>query len=137
MANNVVSAEVAEMDVTQWLDYKKTSKKEREAYKGMVDLLIEAVEEGYLEFNHDTKKVTHHLKFPLEFEVTTSKLEYAYRINTGDVTPFMRNVKAGDVAETYNAHIVALTKAPIGIIRALDTEDKKIAGAIAVFFMAS
>lgn len=130
-----VSRDVATQEIESWLDYKKVNSRKRESYQEQIDTLIDGVCDGALTLNPDTHALTHHLKFPLEAEVTTTSLDYAPRIKMKAVHQNMQGTKAGDADGRVCAYIATLTGKPKDVIKAMDTEDYSIAQAVAIFFL--
>lgn len=129
-----VALEVAEVEVTKWLDFKKISQAKREANKESIDTLIGYVCEGVLSITDD-KKIIHELMFPLEKEQPLGKLEYKPRIHAGAIQRHLQGVKGNDVDGRLTAYAAGIAGQPKEIIKALDTEDYSIAMSVAVFFM--
>jgi hypothetical protein len=130
-----INFEQAEAEVKIWLDYKKVGDKKREANKDSIESLIEAVCEGNLTLDLETKVFTQHLKFPTEGEMPMSSLEYKPRIKIQTVHHHLQDVKVTDMDGRILAHVAALTSKPKALIKSLETEDYSIAMAIAVFFV--
>jgi hypothetical protein len=134
---NLVSKEVAELEVTKWLDFKKVSETKREANKESIKSLCEAVSDGSLTLNDDNKFI-HKLKFPIENNegiVTVSELKYKPRLTTKNVKPYLSSVKATDVDGRIMAYVCALTENSTNIIAEIDTEDYSVCQSIAIFFL--
>lgn len=131
---NKVARELAETEVTKWLDTKKVFESVRETYKESVDLLIEAMQNGVLVYNESDNSFTHELLHPLNNEQPVTELKYKGRLNDNDVRPYLKGVAAGDGDARLVSTIAALTGKAKGIISALDTSDRKITNAIATFF---
>lgn len=129
-----VALEVAEGEVTKWLDFKKISQAKREANKESIDTLIGYVCEGVLSITEDSK-IVHQLMFPLDKEQKLEKLEYKPRIHAGAIQRHLQGVKGNDVDGRLTAYAAGIAGQPKEIIKALDTEDYSIAMSVAVFFM--
>lgn len=132
-----VAREVAEREINQWLDKKKIHQTTREGYKDNIDLLIESIVRGDLAYVPDTNGFKHKLCHPLEADgvQTITELEYKGRLNDKMLNPYTKGVAAGDAFGRLDAIICALTSQSRGIINNLDSLDKKISTAIAVFFI--
>ena len=129
----VVSDEMAQAEIESWLDFKKIDEAQREDQESAIKALISYVKSGNLELNAD-KSFTHNLKFPIE-TAGISKLTYKARITEREITQKLHGIKGDDGDGRLAAHIAALTGEVIGIVRAMDKEDFKIARSIAVFFV--
>lgn len=134
----LIAREVAEKDVTKWLDMKKVSASLRESYRDFIDIMIDAVQDGALKLEDDGKW-THKLIWPIgQGDEGTGKLDtlqYHMRINSKMLRPYLNGVKQGDADGRMDAHIAALTKTAREIIASMDSStDKRIANAIALFF---
>lgn len=130
-----VSRELAEQEVTQWLDEKKVFQSTREAYKDSIDLLVDAICEGVLKYDGDKKKFIHTLLFPLGGEIPITELIYKQRLTDKELRPNLNGVKQGDGDGRLNAYVAALTSTNKEIVANLDSADKKIAMAISIFFL--
>lgn len=130
-----VTKEVAEQEVLAWLEKKKVLSVTIEANRENVEVLTGAVCEGVLELDQETWKWKHNLLVPLDGEKPTKDLTYQPRLNDKMVRPYLQSVKPGDSIGHLNAYICALTGQPKEVIAAIDSVDKKISMAIAIFFL--
>ena len=128
---SAVTRDVAQAEITGWLDKKKVYDSTREEQKGSIDILIEAMMGGDLILN-DKFEFTHNLLFPLD---GLTELKYAPRLNDVMLRPYLNGVKSQDVDGRLLAYGSALTKTTKRELELLDTADKKIMLAIAVFFL--
>ena len=94
----------------------------------------DAVVEGILRVN-ENKTLTHFLLEPVGEEKKITELTYKTRLNDRMKIPYMKGIKSDDVFGMLNGTIAALTTTPREVIMAMDTEDKRLAQAIAVFFI--
>ena len=129
----VVSQEVAEKEVSDWLDKKKIFPQDREALKYQIDVLVSAVSNGVISIDEQGNLI-HKLLFPLDNEKPVTTLKYKGRLAEKDTRRAMKGVSPGDVDGRVNALIMSLTDESSGVIGALDTADSKIAKAITNFF---
>ncbi len=127
-----VSREKATGEINGWLDKKKVYDSTREAQKDSIDLLIEAMMEGDLVLDEKTNQFTHNLLFPLD---EIKQMTYKARLNDKMLRPHLQGVKSNDAEGRLSAFTAALTSQPKAIIESLDSADKKIMMAIAVFFL--
>lgn len=131
-----ITKEIAQAEVESWLDKKKILPSTKELYSDYVDTMIDAVCEGILVLDPTTFVWKHKLMFnDLGGEETFLELSYRVRMNDKLMQPHMKGVKQGDADGRLNALVAALTDQPKGIIASLDTQDKKIAMSIAIFFL--
>lgn len=129
-----VSREVAEQEINSWLEAKRISEKSREEKKDQIESLIDSIVEGDLQLQEDNSFV-HVLKFPIKGEVEIKQLEYSARIKVATIQAHLQTVKNTDTFGMITAYVAALTEKPKNIIKELDTEDYRIAQAIAIFFL--
>jgi len=133
-----VPMEMAISEVNTWLDHKKVKPKKREAMKGMIDLLVDAIVAGELSLMEDMKW-KHTLAFPLTGEggsVSVSEITYLPRMNDAMKEQYRRGLKGDDLNTQTLLTLCALTRQPINVIRNLDdSTDRSVADAIAFFFM--
>lgn len=130
-----ISRELATQEIEKWLDRKKVYDSTREAYQDSIDLLIEAVMNGDLKLNHETNELTHKLLFPDVFGGGVTEFVYKGRLNDEGLTPHLQGVSPKDADGRLLAHVAALTAQPKGILKKIDSADKKIMMSIAVFFL--
>jgi hypothetical protein len=132
-----VSQELAEQEVESFLTRLKTFEADREKFKEQQGTLIEAIKEGVLTYQKDGEEsFTQTLMFPMgEGESAITELKYRSRISDHDVRPWSKGVSNNDFLGHTNALVAALTKTNRAIIEKLNSADKRIASAIAVFFM--
>ena len=126
-----VSIDVALTEVNGWLDHKKVGQTKREANKDSINVIAEAISEGFLVINED-KTITQNLKFPVgEF----TSINYKARLTVGERNEKLKGVKATDMGGLMNAYLCALSGSPVNVFNNLDSEDNSVASAIVVFFM--
>lgn len=132
-----ITREQAEAEVTAWLDKKKIFQSTRERLEDNVELLIDAIQEGTLVLNQDDWKFTHTLLHPFGSDESAkiTSLVYRSRLNDKLLKPCVQGVKANDADGRLLAYIAALTDQSRGLLESMDSVDKKIAMAIAVFFL--
>jgi hypothetical protein len=131
----VVDRETAEAEVNAWLEAKKVFPSTIEDNQESIKILTESIMYGVLTFEPKDNSFTHKLLFPLGEDGTTfSELKYTHRVNDKMLQKFMKGVSARDADGRLNATIAALTNTARGIIEGLDTMDKKVSNAIAIFF---
>jgi len=133
-----VSREIAEKDVTFWLDKKKISTGHRELNENFIDQLADAVQEGNLVLDKDTNEWTYELAFPVNDEKggeALGTLKFKSRLNDVMLRPFLNGVKNDDADGRLLAHTAALTGANKGLLKLIDSVDKRVVMAITVFFV--
>jgi hypothetical protein len=126
-----ISEELARKEITEWLDKKKVYPSIREEQGPNIDMLVEAMTMGDLILDTTTGEFTHNLLFPMP---ETNKLTYKSRLNDRELRPYQNSGK-NDFTSILLGYVSALTKQPKAIIENLDTADRKISQAIAVFFI--
>lgn len=130
-----INAETARAEIEKWLDVKRIQATKRENLKPVINILEEAVADGFLTVDEDGT-IEQTLIFPIEGEIKTETLKYKPRLNTKMLTPYMKGVKSGDQEGRLNAHICALTAQPRAVIDTLDNStDLQTGHAIATFFL--
>lgn len=127
---STIGLEVAQAEVTKWLDRKKIGNSERKAREFQIETLTSAVQDGLLSL--DEKGWKQKLNFPLD-DVGVKELTYKDRMTAND------NIDAtskadGDPKLVMSYFISHLTGEAAELIRKLDTVDYKIASAIGIFF---
>lgn len=131
-SKSAVSLDVAISEVQKWLDHKRIRPAKRESLKIHIENLQNAIAEGDLVLNEDYT-LTQKLLFPVG-ETSIDKLDYSPRITFSQVEPYLKT--SGDGGDgRLNATICALTKKPLGIIKAMDNEDRSLATDICIFFI--
>lgn len=131
-----VSIKTAEKEVKAWADYKKIDETKREENKEQLAKLAEAISLGHLSYDSKEHFLVQKLKFPLgEGATAVTELKYKARLKMNEVTARTKNVKPSDTYGLITAYVCALTDQNSGILGGLDSEDNRIAQAIAVFFL--
>lgn len=135
--SDVISREIATTEVNSWLDYKKVNDKKRETYKDNIDTLIEAVMDGSLVLDSETKILKQTLRFPIgeDKDVAVSVLEFKPRLKVSTVHAHLQGVKSTDADGRLCAYMAALTSKPKELLKAMDTEDYNVGMGIAIFFL--
>lgn len=129
-----ITREVAQAEITKWLDHKRVNASKRKAYRESIKVLVNGIEDGCLVLTEDfTFKQT--LKFPTEGKIPVTELIFKPRIRVSVVHQEMTGVKPNDADGRLCAIISALTDKAKGIIKSLDTEDYSIGQSIAIFFL--
>lgn len=130
----VVSKEVAQAEITKWLDSKKIGSLKRESQENQINVLVEAICDGFLKVESDCTLVQ-----TLKFETTEGKpikeLRYKSRLTLKEVNQHLQSVKATDVDGRILAYAAALTGEAKGILVRFDTEDSSVMQAIVLFFI--
>jgi hypothetical protein len=128
-----IAREAAEAEVNSWLEYKKVNAKKREVYNENIEILIDAMYEGYLVLEED-KTFVQELRYPIgNNEVKALRFKPRLKVSTAQVC--LQGLKPGDAEGRICGYIAALTVQDRNIIRELDTEDFEIARSIAIFFL--
>lgn len=130
-----VSRDQAEAEINSWLDYKKVNVKKRELYKDQIDILSDAICDGFLILEDKTFNLIQTLKFPIESDESTKTFTYKPRINMNAVKLPMANAKNQDPMSMIFAYASALTGQPRALFSSIDSEDYSIASAIVIFFL--
>ena len=129
--DNTVTHEIAVNEFGKWIDAKKVSKRRREGLVDMEEEIIDAIQEGSLVLDDQTKFVQH-LKFPNERIKT---LTFQTRIQIGVLNARLKNVSTQDVNGRLEAYISALTGEPTPVIKTLDSSDFNLSSCIATYFL--
>lgn len=129
-----VTAEIALDEITKWLNQKKVFQSVRDQQKENIDLLVEAMMNGQLVRESDNS-LKYQLAIPLENEKPVREIRFAPRLNDRMLAPYLKGVSATDGDARLQAITAALTNEAKGIIASLDSVDKKICMAVAVFFI--
>lgn len=129
-----IAKEVAEKEITDWLDFKKVSEAKRDTYKDNIETLTNAISEGLLTRSTDNQLVQV-LKFEVGEEKKVNELSFKPRLMISEIHTSMKGEKSTDADARVLGYISALTGQPKGIIKKLDTEDYAVGQAIALFFM--
>ena len=129
----VITRDAAEVEINDWLDWKKITPAQRETHKDHIDALIEGLQYGFLTLKDNAFKQT--LLFPTEGEAPVTEFNYKARINAVMLAPYLSGVKSGDGDARVIANLACLTAQPKQILKQLDPQDKRICDSIVVFFL--
>lgn len=130
-----VSKEIALKEVGEWLDFKKVSFRKREKAKENIERIAEAIEDGILVLNPETKEFTQTLKFPIGKDESITELKFKPNLIVGDIQSQLVGVPADDGYGRAFAHIAAATEEDRNVIAKMNFEDYSIAGDLVIFFM--
>lgn len=125
----LIPKDAATKEVNAWLDYKRIKPIQREKSKESIDALVEAIQYGNIVIDANTFVITQTLDFPVEG--LSDKLAYKPRVSGGDLTKAAKAAGGVDIVYSY---IAGITGQGVSIIQRCDSEDLKIAQAIAGFF---
>ncbi len=138
---NKVALEVAEKEVSGWLDLKKVNNSKRKSKKDQIETLVNAVCEGEVSINKDGT-IIQTLKFaPISDTDSKEKIDplkslvYKSRLSGAQRAAAMKNGSDGDWMKVIFATASALTGEMKETFASLDTEDLGIVMAIASFFL--
>lgn len=131
----IIDIDEAKKEVISWLDYKKIGENKRDVNKANIDVMANAIADGNLILNPETKVLTQQLKFPIGDEMVIKELQYRPRIDLGKVRKKMRDVTATAADDRIAVYICVLTSQSLDIIDRLDSEDQTLAQAIVLFFI--
>ena len=131
VSESAVSEVLATQEINRWLDSKRIKPKDRERQKAEIEKLIDCVCDGTLVVNEDNT-LTQILIFP---SGELKELKFKNRINDFEVRPLLKDVAATDMYGQIRAYGAALSDVSKMTIEKLDTEDRKLTRAIALFFM--
>ncbi len=129
-----IPLEKATEEIDGWLDRKKIFPSVREESRDAIEVLVEAISLGYLSLN-DKGEFKQELLFPLKEEQAVDHLDFKSRLNDRMLEPYLKGVKMGNGDARIIAYLACLTGQAKGIIKALDTADRKITNAIVIFFV--
>jgi len=132
-----VAKETALKEVQNWLEYKKVDETKIKENKANIENLASAISAGHVVLDSDFNLV-HTLKFPILAEDNSpvaEKLTYKPRLKMKEIRRKTKNVDASDTMGLLSAYVSAITTQNTGIIDELDSEDNKVAQAIAIFFL--
>lgn len=135
MQEDKVSKEVAEMEVSAWLDHKKMSSKRREEKKEAIESLVSFIQEGKISIHPETFEITQHLMFEIGNQTKIKELKWKPFGNVGKVQIYMKDVSSTDFTGNAIAHACAQTGQSKNIINSLDSEDIAVVKVISIFFM--
>ena len=125
----LVSKDVAEKEVSAWMDYKKVKPSQRETRKAEIAVLVEAIQLGLITIDPTNDfAITQKLEFAIP-ELNAAELVYKSRANYTELSKGTSITK-----DTFTGTIITLTGKPLSVIQKLDSEDCKIGYAIALFF---
>lgn len=134
-----IPRETAIGDIDAWLDKKKISQSLRDSRKESVETLYAAVEEGSLVVDQENDFV---LVLTLGDPVLDDKkqpmlteLKFKSRLSVKELQSYLKGVASDDGDGRMRAHVCALTKQNGGLILGMDTNDYRVAMAIAIFFV--
>jgi len=132
--NDVISKEVAEEEVTKWLDDLDVSQETRDGHfiAPVIKDIVKAVQRGLLVINEDGT-VTQTLTTPLAGGAT-KEIKYSSRYKIGDWHKKVRGIPKDDSIGIMLAKLSLLSGEVVAVFEKLDNKDYGIATNIAVFF---
>lgn len=131
-----IAREVAEQEVEIWLEYtNNSSARKKETFKEHIEGLIDAVSEGLLVLNPETKVFTYQLRSPIGNGEAVKSLNFKPRLKVSAVQNHLRGVKATDADGRILAYVCALTSQNSEIIKDMETHDYSVCRDITVFFL--
>jgi hypothetical protein len=135
---NKVARQVAELDFTKWLDFRKVGVKKRADSKAQEDEIIAGIESGEIVIEENfyiTQKLQHPITNP-QGEVTVSELKFKPRIFVKELNAKLRALPTQSSPDDRIAgYIAALTEKPFALVGELDTEDYRLSSNIVMYFL--
>jgi len=131
---SVISHEIAEKEVKQWLANKGIRKRKVEESADTIEILVEAVQDGDISFGDDGR-IEQLLSHPIGDNADIKKLVYNDRISLQQVRDKLKGLKSNDLDGRVLAYVASATNKPIPLLNKIDTSDWSLAQSIAVFFM--
>ena len=132
-----ISKEIAEQEVSKWLDFKRVKDSKREEMKDSIKSLEDAFLDGVLRLEDDGKLVQT-LDFPLtnsDGETTVTELKYVLRLPMKNVNQSLEGLKASDVDGRMLGYVAAYTNQPRAVIGNVTSDDFKVCQNIILFFL--
>lgn len=131
-----VSEEVAIEEINGWLDKCRFRKRSRESNKEYIDQLVDAVMDGDLIVDEETKELTMNLAHPIGESNAFKTLTFKTDLKVKEIRLKMKsgNVKPGDSDGRILAYAAALTSQPFSVVDSMSTVDQGLASSIAIFF---
>ncbi len=129
-----VSREQAQLEVEEWLDFKKVGSQVRITNRDSIEYLISAIVDGDLSID-DEKNLIQNIKFPSPGELSFSQLKYKPRVSIKVVNSRLIGVKSDDINGRFSAYASALTGVNRDLIKDLETDDFRLVQNIVVFFI--
>src|SRR4051812_29330602 len=104
-----ISREVAEKEVTAWLDHKHVSVKRRDEKKEAIESLIGFIQEGTVSIHPETFEITQNLVVEIGDQIKIKELKWKPFCNVGKQQIHMKNVESTDFVGTCIASACAQT----------------------------
>lgn len=130
----VMDIEVAEAEVSKWLDLLEVSPDTRsnEFISAVIKKITELVSKGLWIFNDD-ETVTVKILKPLG-DGKTTEINYSNRYTIGDWHTRIKNIAADDNTGRVLAKLSMMSKLPLDVFKKLDNKDYANHSNVAVFF---
>lgn len=133
----VVAIEQAQDEINVWLESRKLTPSQIDAQQDSIKILVEGIQYGMLTLKDGCFKQS--LLFPVGKDECVKELQYTSRINHLLLHPYMKGTKGDDGDERLLSYLECLTdKTPLisrQHLKTLDTQDKRVAMSIVVFFV--
>lgn len=138
-----VSKEVADKEVSKWLDFKKVSQKKREEKEEQINSISEHIQDGVLVYDENTGELIHKLNFEISPDainknvdtVSFSEIKYSPRVKVDAIEKATNGIDAKNFTALIMAYVSAISGKPKKLIGQMDSSDYKVAQDVAIFFM--
>lgn len=132
----LVSREIAEKEVNDWLAYKKVPDAYIKGSQMYINGIIIAIQEGTFTIDPVSKVITHKLKFPISegTDLQITELKYKPRLSVGAIQSNTAGMGISDLTGKTLGTIAALCGRPRTEIISMDNEDFRPASDVAAFF---
>jgi hypothetical protein len=126
----VLSLELAQQEVEEWMNVKKVRTSVREANKENIQVLADGFMDGLLALNKETNEITQELMHPTD---GVKKLVFKSRLTAGDKSKYLSRAKS-DINSQIVALLAALSGENSALIAGLDTDDIAVSRSLTSFF---
>ncbi len=131
MNEEVMTREMAEAEISEWLDFKRIRQDKRSDMADNIDVLVEAMMYG--ELKKDGQELTQTLIEPIG---QTTELTYQPRVKQKavNIVQTKNKVKTTEAHALMACYVAAITGKSYGVVSSMVTEDWRVAQAIVLFF---
>lgn len=132
---SVVSKDIAEKEVNEWLTAIGTSEDQKEGLKNNVQILMNGVVNGALVIDSENQNVTQKLRVVFGKEEKISQLNFKPYLTVGEIETFKKSISQDNDNRNTSAAICASTGNPYSVIEQMNAKDFNLSAALVLFFI--
>lgn len=132
---SVISKDIAESEVKQWLTAIGTSEDQIQDLKTNVQILVDAVAAGSLVLDIENQTAIQKLRVVFGKEEKISQLNFKANLTIGEIESFKKSISHDVDNRNISAAICASSGNPYSVTQQMNAKDYNLSAALVLFFI--